>query len=195
MIETTNLNNETGETIPTEELNAEQSTRSILERLISNPFLHLLVLLGIVAFCFGRTLTSYFLADDFGEVSYVSRIFNGEPQLFWSNFTGNYMQIPGMSVYRPWLLVSLVLDFLFYKANAAGYYFTNLACFSGVVALIYFVTKQLTNRWSNTRSSIAAFLGAALFAANPLRCESVSWVVGRVDIVCCFSISLVIICS
>lgn len=169
--------------VPSGDARASQST---LEKLIANPYVHLAVLLLIVGLCFGRTLTSYFLADDFGEVSYVSRIFNGEPHLFWSNFTGNYMQIPGMNVYRPWLLVSLVIDFLLYRANAVGYYFTNLSFFTGVVFLIYFVTRQLTRGWSRTRSAVAAFFGAALFAANPLRCESVSWVVGRVDIVCCF---------
>lgn len=163
-----------------------QTAQSTFERIIANPHLHMAMLLLIVGLCFGRTLSSYFLADDFGEVSYVSRIFNGEPQLFWSNFTGNYMQIPGMNVYRPWLLVSLVMDFLLYKANAVGYYFTNLSFFTGVVFLVYWVTRQLTRSWSRTRSALAAFFGAALFAANPLRCESVSWVVGRVDIVCCF---------
>ncbi|CAN5481209.1 hypothetical protein BH10CYA1_BH10CYA1_56940 [soil metagenome] len=186
MIEATNKDLDTETTIVSELRSSEKSPQSTLERIIASPYLHLGVLLLIVGLCFGRTLTSYFLADDFGEVSYVSRIFNGEPQLFWSNFTGNYMQIPGMNVYRPWLLVSLVMDFLLYKANATGYYFTNLSCFTGVVFLIYFVSRQLTSGWSSARSAVAAFFGAALFAASPLRCESVSWVVGRVDIVCCF---------
>ncbi|MBI2811110.1 MAG: hypothetical protein HYX67_09815, partial [Candidatus Melainabacteria bacterium] len=186
MIEATNKDLDAETTLVSEPRSSEQSPQSTIERIIANPYLHLAVLLLIVGMCFGRTLTSYFLADDFGEVSYVSRIFNGEPQLFWSNFTGNYMQIPGMNVYRPWLLVSLAMDFLLYKANAIGYYFTNLSFFTGVVFLIYFVTRQLTSGWSRVRSAVAAFFGAALFAANPLRCESVSWVVGRVDIVCCF---------
>lgn len=186
MIEATNTDFDTEKTVVSGMRTAEQSPQSALERIIASPYLHLGVLLLIVGLCFGRTLTSYFLADDFGEVSYVSRIFNGEPQLFWSNFTGNYMQIPGMNVYRPWLLVSLVVDFLLYRANATGYYFTNLSSFTGVVFLVYFIARQLTRGWSRTRSAIAAFFGAALFAANPLRCESVSWVVGRVDIVCCF---------
>lgn len=157
-----------------------------IERVISSAYLHCAILLLIVAYCFGRTLSSYFLADDFGEISYVSRIFNGESHLFWSNFVGNYMQIPGMNVYRPWLLVSLVIDFLIYKANATGFYFTNLSYFSGVVLLIYFIARQLSIGWTRVRSAVAAFFGAASFAANPLRCESVSWVVGRVDIICCF---------
>lgn len=186
MIEATNKDLDSEMTVVSEKRATDPSPQSALERILANPYLHMCVLLLIVGLCFGRTLTSYFLADDFGEVSYVSRIFSGEPQLFWSNFTGNYMQIPGMNVYRPWLLVSLVLDFLLYKANATGYYFTNLSSFTGVVFLIYFIARQLSGGWSRTRSAVAAFFGAALFAANPLRCESVSWVVGRVDIVCCF---------
>ncbi|HEY9676711.1 MAG TPA: hypothetical protein V6C76_01820 [Drouetiella sp.] len=183
MIDTTNVNNEKDFS----EVGSKQSTRSArLFALLSNPYVHAAILVLVVALCFGRTLTSYFLADDFGEISYVSRIFNGEPQLFFLNFTGNYMQIPGMNVYRPWLLVSLVLDFLVYRANAVGYYFTNLAFFTGDVLLTYAVARQLTSTWTKTRSALAAFFGALLFAANPLRCESVSWVVGRVDIVCCF---------
>ncbi len=185
MIETTNLEQETDNTILADH-GSDRHPTSAIERLIASSYLHLLLLSVIVAVCFGRTLTSYFLADDFGEVSYVSRIFNGEPQLFLSNFTGNYMQIPGMNVYRPWLLVSLVMDFLLYRANATGYYFTNLSYFTGVVVLTYMITRHLTKGWSRARSSVAAFFGAALFAANPLRCESVSWVVGRVDIICCF---------
>jgi hypothetical protein len=185
LIETTKLEQETENTIVADH-GSDRRPTSAIERLIASSYFHLLLLALIVAVCFGRTLTSYFLADDFGEVSYVSRIFNGEPQLLLSNFTGNYMQIPGMNVYRPWLLVSLAVDFLLYKANATGFYFTNLAYFTGVVVLTYLVTMHLTKAWSRTRSSVAAFFGAALFAANPLRCESVSWVVGRVDIICCF---------
>lgn len=185
MIEATNKGQEL-ETAVLSDSETSQSPQSVLERVIASPYLHMALLLLIVGLCFGRTLSSYFLADDFGEISYVSRIFSGEPQLFWSNFTGNYMQIPGMNVYRPWLLVSLVVDFLVYRANATGYYLTNLSYFTGVVFLVYFVTRHLTSNWSRVRGGVAAFLGAALFAANPLRCESVSWVVGRVDIICCF---------
>ena len=89
-------------------------------------------------------LTSYFLADDIGEIAYVARIFHGHPQLFWLNLTGNYMQIGSMNVYRPWLLVSLVVDYLIWGANASGYYLTNLLYYIGDVLLFYIVTRQLT---------------------------------------------------
>jgi protein O-mannosyl-transferase len=160
------------------------------------PFvlLSLVFLTALVVYCFGRTLTSYFLADDIGEVRYVSQIFSGQPQLFWSNFTGNYMQIPSMSVYRPTLLLTLVIDYLFWQGNAFGYYLSNLLYFTGDVFLLYFIVKSLTNSWTKLRSELAAFFSAALFAVSPLHCESISWIVGRVDSACCFFYLAAIAC-
>lgn len=157
-----------------------------LARILEAWQLHLAVIVGVVLYCFVRTVRSYFLADDFGEVCYVSKIFAGDWPLFWSNFTGNFMQIPSMCVYRPWLLVSLMIDFFFWKSNAAGYYLTNIAHFTGCSWLIYGVTREITKTWSQRRSCAAALVAASMFAASPLHCESISWVVGRVDIICCF---------
>jgi hypothetical protein len=166
--------------------NKADGSASKLTNLLTSKWLHLSVLIAVVFALFGRTLSSYFLADDFGEVHYVSQIFNGRLDLLWSNFTGNFMQIPSMSVYRPWLLISLVIDYFFWQANATGYYLTNLVHFGGVVSLFYLVTRFLTREWSKTSSSLCAFSTALIFAASPLHCESISWVVGRVDIISCF---------
>jgi hypothetical protein len=155
-------------------------------KLFLSPKLHCLVLAVLIALCFGRTLTSYFLADDFGEVKYVYQIFHGHGDLLWSTFTGNFLQVAGMNVYRPFLLVSLIIDYVFWQGNPFGYYLTNLFYFYGTVVLLYGVTRKLTTDWIVSRSALAALVAAALFAANPLRCESVSWVVGRVDIICAF---------
>jgi hypothetical protein len=157
------------------------------EALWTAPWLHISALVLFAAATFGRTLSNYFLADDFCEIAYVNRIFDGDPGLFWSNFTGNYMQIPGMNVYRPWLMCSLVNDWLLYHAQAWGYYLTNLIYFLAVVSLLYIVVRQLTENWGKLLSSVTALFAALLFTANPLHCESISWVVGRVDIVAaCF---------
>jgi hypothetical protein len=144
-----------------------------------------MLLVAIALAAYGRTLTTYFIADDFGEIAYVSRIASGNWNLFWSNWTGNFMQIPGMAVYRPFLLVSLLTDYLLYKTNAVGYYTTNLLFYVGDVLMLFLVAKKLTQGWGTTRSAATAFLSAALFAVNPLHCETVSWVVGRVDSSCC----------
>lgn len=158
----------------------------LLQRVAGNSLLHAGMLIAIVLYCFARTLGSYFLADDFGEICYIHRIFHGEPALFWSNFTGNYMQIPSMSVYRPVLLITLVLDYLVWKADAFGYYLTNIVYFTGDCIMLYLLVKSMTATWSSLRSGAVALLSAALFASYPLHCESISWVVGRVDIACCF---------
>jgi hypothetical protein len=144
-----------------------------------------LLLTAIVWIVFSRTLGSYFLADDFGEIAYVNRICNGELGLIWVNFSGNFMEVPSMSVWRPWLLMSLLFDFLIFKASPVGFYLTNLLSYNATVLLLYWLLRMLTRSAQPLRSMLAAFFAATLFAVSPLHCESVSWVVGRVDIVCC----------
>jgi len=157
-----------------------------LKNLALNPYLHLALLALIVTLTFSRTLGTYFLADDFGEIAYVSRIAAGDLGMLVANFTGNYMQIPSMSVWRPWLLISLLTDFIIWGANPLGYYLTNLLSYVVVCLNLYLFVRNLTSDWCRTRSSLAAFFAALIFALNPLHCESISWVVGRVDIVCAF---------
>ena len=148
---------------PTKLEAGRSSSNFSLSRILTNSYLHVFLLILLVALCFGRTLTSYFIADDFGEVNYVSRIFNGDLQLYLSNFTGNYMQIPGMNVWRPWLLTSLLIDFVLYRADSVGFFFTNVALFAADVVLVYLISRHLTRRWSSARSAVASLFGAALF--------------------------------
>lgn len=145
---------------------------------------HLLILTAIVWLVFARTLSSYFLADDFGEVAYASRIFAGHYELLWSDFTSNFMQVPGMAVWRPWLMVSLFIDFCIWHANPIGFYLTNLLSYNVVVILFYLLIRNLTQGSQAIKGAVAALLASALFAVSPLHCESISWVVGRVDIIC-----------
>lgn len=159
-----------------------------MTRFLKDYRLHLLILTALVWLVFGRTPTSYFLADDFGEVRYVSEIAAGNLGKIWLNFTGNFMQIPGMAVWRPWLLISLLCDFLIWRTNAFGYYLTNVLSFNAVVLLYYGLLKVLGRRQGGgskeSKGSWGALLCASIFALSPLHCESVSWVVGRVDIIC-----------
>lgn len=155
--------------------NNKQLVQSILSLALIGTF---------IAIAYGRTMGNYFLADDFGEIRYVADIYNGDLNKLWSNFTGNYMQIPSMAVYRPWLLMSLVFDYGIWGVKASGYYLTNLLHYFACAALIFFLIRRLTAYWGDIRSIMAALSSALIFAVNPLHCESLSWVVGRVDIVC-----------
>jgi hypothetical protein len=165
---------------------AEQASVRTASSLWTHAYVHAGFLLILLLCTFARTLTSYFLADDFCEIAYVQEIFHGHPEMFWSNFTGNYMQIPGMNVYRPWLLCSLVMDWLLYGARAWGFYLTNLLYLFGCVLAYYAAVKVLTRSFGNARSSLCALFAAAAFLVSPLHCESISWVVGRVDIITAF---------
>ncbi len=152
----------------------------------SSVFIDLSVILLCVLLAFGRTISSYFLADDFGEIHYLYKICTKDPGLIIANFTGNYMQIPGMSVYRPFLLLSLLIDFIVWKSNAAGFYASNLLFYFLDATLLYLVVLRLACTKSAVRNRLTALTAATLFALSPLHCESVSWVLGRVDIVSAF---------
>jgi len=155
-----------------------------VRKILTHPLTSVVILTAAVLLCFGRTLNSYFLADDFGEVAYVSKIFEGDLKRLWSNFTGNYMQVPSMAVYRPWLLMTLFFDYAVWKTNAFGFYLTNILHYLACTVLIFAIVRLLTDYWGKVRSTLAAVFSGLLFAVNPLHCESVSWVVGRVDVVC-----------
>lgn len=157
-----------------------------LTQLLTNPFFTIGLIVLICGVTFGRTLGSFFLADDIGEIRYIHQIFaNNRWDLFWSNFSGNYMQVPNMSVYRPMLLMTLVFDYLIWKGNPVGYYLSNILYFAGSACLLAFVVRRLCSGWGKMRAAAAGLASSVLFVCNPLHCESISWVVGRVDSACC----------
>ncbi len=84
------------------------------------------------------------------------------------------------------LLLSLLIDFIIWKANAAGFYATNLLFYFLDAALLYLIVLKLSVSNNTQKNRLTALTASVLFAVSPLHCESVSWVLGRVDIVCAF---------
>ena len=152
----------------------------------TNYFLPVFVLAGIIFLCFHRTLGSYFIADDFGQVAYASDICKGNWNALLANFTGNDMQNPVMKIYRPCLLLSFVFDYMFWHSNAIGYFLTNILAMIASALMLYCLLRELTRLWSNNRSIFFSFLSAALFASHPLHCESISFVSGRDNVFSAF---------
>lgn len=145
--------------------------------------IEVLLLVGLVALCFGCSLTSYFLADDIWQVNYISQIVDGNWQILVRNFLGNFLDIPSSSLYRPLVVVSMVLDFSLWKTNAAGWFATNLLLYAANVLLVLWLAKTLKrpevdDSWP--------FLSALLFTVFPLHCEPVCWLAGRSDLICTF---------
>jgi hypothetical protein len=155
------------------------------EKVQAATFLCAALLLTLVGLCYFRELKGYFLADDFGEINYVANIWAGHWQNYWLDWISNVQRLPGMAVYRPWFITSLVLDFAIWHSKPFGYLLTDLFYFAADVVFLFFVARQLTSTASVGRSMFASLFSAALFAVNPLHCESVSWSAGRTDTICC----------
>ena len=84
------------------------------------------------------------------------------------------------SNWHPLTLISHVLDWSLFGANASGHHLVNLLLHIGSVLLLFFFLNRTTKSlWPS------AFV-AALFALHPLRVESVAWAAERKDVLSMF---------
>ncbi len=84
------------------------------------------------------------------------------------------------SNWHPLTLLSHVLDWSLFGANASGHHLVNLLLHIGsVLFLFFFLEKTTKSLWPS------AFV-AALFALHPLRVESVAWAAERKDVLSMF---------
>lgn len=152
-------------------------------RVLENCWPSMLVV-AVALVTFGRSLSIYFLADDFGHAHYIQEIFNGDLNRLFTCLTGNFMQVDTMAVYRPWFFLTLLTDFALYRGNATGWQVTNLTHYVVCCLFLYLLIRELTSYWGKKRSRAAALFSSLLFTASPLHCESVSWMGGRTDVIC-----------
>jgi len=142
-------------------------------------------LIILVVIGYGSTLTFFFTADDLWQVHYAYRIFNGDTELAWRNFTGNYIQIPSFEFYRPLLGMTFWCDYLLGKTNPLIYHITSTLLYVADVVLLFGFMKRLIATFV-TRDTLtvraSAFATAAMFAVSPLHCEAVTWLSGRADV-------------
>lgn len=144
----------------------------------------LAVLLAINLLCFYRTLSGYFVADDFIHVTYLSNVFNGRAHLLLENFTSNWMQAHGTQFYRPLVSLSMALDYWLGAGSATFFHITNTCLQVASAFFLFLVTRRLLAGDNPFWSAITAFTAAALFSVYPLHAEVVSWAIGRVDSLC-----------
>ncbi len=140
-----------------------------------------LILLLINLFCFQRTLKGYFLADDFVHVPYLVEVFNGHADLLWRNFYSNWLQAQGTEFYRPFISITLAIDYALWKTNAAGYHLTNFLYQVASSCLLFLCARRMFDYRSSKEANCVGFLAGAFFAAYPLHPEVVSWIIARVD--------------
>lgn len=144
----------------------------------------LAVLVAINVLCFSRSLSGYFLADDFIHISYLHKVVDGHPELLLQNFSGNWMQAQGTQFYRPFISLTLALDYLLGAASPVIFHLTNVLYQIASTVFLFLLTRRILTNFNFEQKTTAAFFAAALFAACPLHPEVVSWIIGRVDSVC-----------
>ncbi len=85
-----------------------------------------------------------------------------------------------LSNWHPMTLISHILDWQLFGANASGHHLVSLLLHIGAVIFLFlFLNKTTNNLWSSA-------FAAALFALHPLRVESVAWASERKDVLSMF---------
>lgn len=138
--------------------------------------LPLLILLS--AGVYWNTLANDFVAGDRQFILRNEHI--GDLDTVLSSLTSDYWgKLGGESFiyYRPLVILTHFIDYKIYGLNTAGHHLTNIFFHCMVTLTVYFLflTVLSGKQWP-------AFSGAALFALHPIHTHSVSYVMGRTDI-------------
>lgn len=133
-----------------------------------------LALLALVtAICFWRSLSFYFLSDDFVLLK-LSNSFSRDYLLQLLTRGG------GDGFFRPAGYISLGLNARWAGYDPFAWHFSGLLIHISNSALVFLLAESLAfNR-------VAAFAAAALFAMHGTRPEAVAWVAGRFDLLATF---------
>lgn len=135
-----------------------------------------LALLALVtAICFQRSLSFYFLSDDFVLLK-LSNSFSRDYLLQLLTRGG------GDGFFRPAGYISLGINARWAGYDPFAWHFSGLLIHIANSALVFLLAESLAfNR-------LAAFAAAALFALHGTRPEAVAWVAGRFDLLATFFI-------
>jgi hypothetical protein len=147
-----------------------------LEKRLQGYIIPFLLLLAAVVYW--NTLGNDFVAGDrqfilrnkhIGDFSTVLNSFASD---YWGKLGGE-----SFIYYRPLVIFTHFVDFTLFGLNPAGHHLSNILfhCLVTVTVYLFFLSFLSGKRWP-------AFAGAALFALHPIHTHSVSYVMGRTDI-------------
>jgi tetratricopeptide (TPR) repeat protein len=115
----------------------------------------------------------------------------GLPQISWMFTTFH------MGHYQPLSWATLGLDYVLWGNNPVGYHLTNLVLHAANAVLVYLLALALLGGRAASApqrpglvTHAVAVVAALLFAAHPLRVESVAWVTERRDVLSSFFLLL-----
>lgn len=135
----------------------------------------------VIAFSYKGVLSIYFLGDDFG---YLYHVANGAREgRSLSQLLDELISPPyrGEFFYRPFVVVSLLGDYLMYGVNPIGWHFTSLMLHLVNVVLLWRLVEQVVGKWHGRSSLIVGGAAALIFALRPSTPETVAWPAARGD--------------
>lgn len=139
------------------------------------------LLLGIlILVAYAPILNLTFLSDDWAIIRIL--VF---PDASWiealRDFYTPLFSRDKSSFYRPLYGLSYLVNYALFGTNPLGYHLTNLALHLVSAFFVYRIALELIE--GERRFWIAATAGA-LFALYPAHTEAVTWIAGRVDLIC-----------
>jgi tetratricopeptide (TPR) repeat protein len=150
-----------------------------MAQLMNKKYTYFIVIFLIVVsfIAFSRILGNGFVSfDDYAYITENNHIQSGldSGTIKWA------FSAVVLANWHPLTLLSHVLDWSLFGANASGHHLVNLLLHIGsVLFLFFFLEKTTKSLWPS------AFV-AALFALHPLRVESVAWAAERKDVLSMF---------
>lgn len=139
-----------------------------------------LLLVALVAVGYASILGVPFLSDDYGI---IEKVVSPGGATNWARVLGDFQgPLFGFrAMYRPLYTLSFALDYSLFGIWAPGYHLTNLVLHAVSSFFVYLIALELVrNEWRRG----AAITAGAIFALHPIHPESVTWIAGRVDLIC-----------
>lgn len=123
-----------------------------------------------------------FLSDDWTIIRFVTR---PDSVTNWAEVLRDFYTPlffhDSSPFYRPLYGLSYGLNFWLFGTNPLGYHLTNLALHAVSAFFVYLIALELV---PGEKAWGVSVTGGALFALYPIHPEAVTWISGRVDLIC-----------
>jgi tetratricopeptide (TPR) repeat protein len=140
---------------------------------------YLIVIFLIIACCiaFGRIVGNDFINLD--DPGYITENYHVQSGISLKNIQWAFTTVV-LNNWHPLTMISHMLDWSLFGANASGHHLVSLLLHIGAVIFLFlFLNKTTNSLWPSA-------FAAALFALHPLRVESVAWAAERKDVLSMF---------
>ena len=137
-----------------------------------SSIIYILLLVLITYLCFSNAFGNGFTNWDDNKYITNNPLIKGLSLDNISNMFSTYV----VGNYHPFAILSLAIDYHFYKLDPTGFHTTSIFLHILNVVLVFLFIKQLSGK------AIIAFITSLLFGIHPMHVESVAWVAERKDV-------------